>query len=120
MLARIAIDGDYCFEEEVIDNKSETAAPTLMGVEAPATSQSAGFKVFPNPTSGQLTLELLEPALSGQVSIEIFSMMGERVFSATKPGARQYELDLSGHPGGIYFIRLSQGNEVETQRVIRY
>ncbi|TVR41612.1 MAG: T9SS C-terminal target domain-containing protein [Bacteroidia bacterium] len=119
MLARIVTDDDYCFEEDFRETTSDVAKPIELTVDDITDAPVAGFNIFPNPTTGKITLELQEYSAASEVKIEIVGMMGERIYSAIKPAMRQYELDLSGQPRGIYFIRVSFGSYTEAKRVIR-
>ncbi|MBE0661290.1 MAG: right-handed parallel beta-helix repeat-containing protein [Bacteroidales bacterium] len=77
------------------------------------------FKVFPNPTTGSFKLELTGVEESSSISVEIFGMMGERVFQDQLFGSMLYEFDLSSMPKGIYFIRVLQGDEMGIEKVIK-
>jgi hypothetical protein len=76
------------------------------------------FRVFPNPTSGKLTIELLGIDAAKPVSIEIYSAMGEKITTAHLTGNLKYELTLAERPAGLYFIRLVSGDYSNTQKII--
>jgi hypothetical protein len=77
------------------------------------------FKVFPNPTTGSFKLELTGVEETSAISVEIFGMMGERVFQDQLFGSMMYEFDLSNMPKGIYFIRVLKGDEMGIEKVIK-
>jgi ligand-binding sensor domain-containing protein len=81
--------------------------------------QESFFRVYPNPTTSTLKLELLDADEVSSINVEIYSMMGERIFQDILLGARQYEFDLSSMPKGIYFIRVLKGNENGIEKVIK-
>jgi hypothetical protein len=60
------------------------------------------FSVFPNPTSGAFVLvsELK------QFQIEIYNVMGEKVFSKIQQHTTS-TIDLSSYPSGIYFLKIT-------------
>ena len=77
------------------------------------------FKVFPNPTTGYFTLELLKADAEATISVSIFTMMGEIILQTELPSQKSYEFNLSNHPLGIYLIRVIAGDEMGVEKVIR-
>jgi len=70
--------------------------------------------VFPNPTTGKITIQA-----EGIESIEIMSIRGELVISKKTKGKNQkYLLDLSKESKGIYFIKVTTSNDVAVEKVI--
>jgi hypothetical protein len=86
----------------------------------PSMQESSFFKVYPNPTTGNLTLEISGnvPA-SATVRIEIYSMQGERLLHEQYSGERKHELSLNGRPAGIYFIRVLSGGTSGSVKIIK-
>jgi len=96
---------------------------TAVGISAPAAVEG-GINIYPNPTSGQLTIE------NGQMtikSVEIYDMMGERCLTTlTHPqppltGAlafaqRGLSVDVSSLAPGIYFVRIKDARDNITAR----
>jgi hypothetical protein len=72
------------------------------------------IEIYPNPVSDVLKIE---GTRSGQ-SIALYNLMGEKVTGSTSKGA-QTEIDFSNFPAGIYFLRISNGETVETFRVVK-
>ena len=66
--------------------------------------------VYPNPTSGSFTVELVEES-----NISIFNMLGQNVMSLNKVSGLQ-QLHLS--EAGIYFVHISNANGVEVKKVV--
>ena len=65
---------------------------------------NAEIRIFPNPSSGQWTLEC--PDLKGEtLHLELFNLAGARVMTRkfVNRGTLTFETDL---PEGIYFLRL--------------
>jgi hypothetical protein len=77
------------------------------------------FRVYPNPTTGTFKLQLLNADETSGISVEIFGMMGERVLQQNLFGHQVHEFDLSNLPRGIYVIRVLQGDEFGTERIIK-
>jgi len=88
--------------------------------EIPSSSTKQYFKVFPNPTTGDVTIELDPVWSSGQTIIELFEIQGKKIMSATmKKDEVRHVFSLNANPPGIYFIRVISGNQAETKKVIR-
>ncbi len=87
-----------------------------------AGASSALGRVYPNPTSnGMLHVEMTDEALdAGDASIELFDARGHTVAPRTflPIGAGMINLPTQGRAAGIYFLRVTVGNQTETHRVI--
>jgi len=65
----------------------------------------AGFKASPNPTKGELNIELSNTLQNKQVQLELFSMTGKKVGTFNTTGAST-TLDLSRFASGFYLLQL--------------
>jgi hypothetical protein len=87
--------------------------------EALSTSDGSFFKVYPNPTTGNFTVESNSVEnLSG--TIEIFGIHGEMLISEQLPDRKKHEFSLSGRPDGIYVVRVISVSVSGISRVIKY
>jgi hypothetical protein len=77
------------------------------------------FRVYPNPTPGRFTLEMKSNEMGGNVRVEIFSLMGERVLKSELPLMKQYQFDLSNRQPGLYLIKVMQGTDIGYFKLIR-
>ncbi|WP_375419068.1 FG-GAP-like repeat-containing protein [uncultured Hymenobacter sp.] len=66
---------------------------------------SFGFNLYPNPTRGQLTVELPAPA-----RIEVLDLTGRRVRAAVALPAGRPALELRGLAPGVYLLRATAAN----------
>ncbi|NQV02230.1 MAG: T9SS type A sorting domain-containing protein, partial [Bacteroidia bacterium] len=103
---------------------SPFAANTLLDEGQPSfldeeTSGDRFFNIFPNPTTGTFTLEIITGEESAQTHIRIYSMMGKNILEHTFTGSSKKEFSLAGEPGGIYLITFMQGDHVETAKVLK-
>lgn len=76
------------------------------------------FKVYPNPTRGEITLEL--PAESIESAVVFISDMQGRIIDVKPISNTNSTIDLSQQQSGIYFIRISNGQKTGTKRIILY
>jgi hypothetical protein len=75
------------------------------------------IRVFPNPTSGQVTLEM-PASLNEGLQIQVFNLQGQALqFREATSGQEQLELDLSNYPNGLYFLTITAGKETITKKV---
>ncbi|MEI6816901.1 MAG: T9SS type A sorting domain-containing protein [Bacteroidota bacterium] len=74
-------------------------------------------KIFPNPTTGELTINL---PTNGPVTIEIFNVLGEKINNLPIESKipNQYTINLSAQPKGIYLIRTTTNESVATEKVV--
>lgn len=74
------------------------------------------FSVFPNPVQNQLKF-MTHQDLSEMASVEIFNALGQSVFQAKMPNDKQ--LDVSNLSSGMYFVKVSNGNQSTTKKIIK-
>jgi hypothetical protein len=108
--AWITTDGTYC---------NPPPAVLLATPEIVNENGRLAFKVYPNPTPGICTLEILESEDFSTMLLEIYNILGENIVSAYLPSDKYYTIDLSKRNRGIYFIRLMIGDKVGVKKVIR-
>jgi hypothetical protein len=81
------------------------------------------LNVFPNPSSGMFSIDLtMSDPGAGIVSIAILNAFGDFVYSQEREvtSARTIQqIELSGSlPGGVYFLRVRIGKQIETTRIL--
>ncbi len=108
--AWITTSGTYCYSPPAV---------LLTATELESEAGNLAFKVYPNPTSGISTLEILDTEDFSSVLIEIYDMVGKNILSANLPSNKHYTLDLSERPLGIYFVRVMIGDKIGVVKVIR-
>jgi hypothetical protein len=81
-------------------------------------SVTSAFKIYPNPTTGIFTVEPRTDMKSGNTTVEIFNLRGEKVFHNMMTGLKKQVFSLAGFPPGIYCVRIVAGDVSETARVI--
>lgn len=94
-----------------IGGQSTASVPTI--------SSQPSVSVYPNPTTGQFTIQL--SATSSQWSVEIYNVLGEKVYSNYQiTQSANYQIDLSSQPKGVYIYRIftGTGSVISTGRVI--
>jgi len=78
------------------------------------------FRVFPNPTTGMFNLELAGTVDGQSCSVEIYTLMGKRVISEQLFDGTQHQFDLSSRPKGIYIVRVTVGEQIEIEKLVKH
>jgi hypothetical protein len=113
------ISTEYCDNSKSILASTEEESYQEIKVFEPDRSGSL-FSVYPNPTSGDLTLEMNDNTEFSSIRIEIFSARGNLILESSEPVAKQYNLNIANQPPGIYLIRVLRDKELGIKKIIKY
>jgi hypothetical protein len=86
--------------------------PATVGVEE--NGLDAGLNVFPNPTEGVVTLDI---PTTGTATVDVFNMIGARVFTSTFSASGQRTLDLGALSNGVYHLNVTAGGLQATRMI---
>jgi len=82
-------------------------------------SVQMGLKVFPNPSSGLLSIEFNVEKTS-EHRVELYNGSGQKMATLSQAksfsGTNYFEANLSEYPSGLYWIRVSADNYSETRK----
>ncbi len=81
---------------------------------AVADSLSKELLIIPNPSSGKFTISISDGQLG---SLEITDLLGNIVYRSDVQN-KQYEIDLSSKPKGIYFVKVTVEDKIFTDKII--
>jgi len=82
-------------------------------------SISNGLKIYPNPSNGMYTIELLNQT-STDLQLEVYNTSGACVKSQFyKKGEFSISFDLTDFPAGIYMVRLFDDQQSYTQKILK-
>jgi hypothetical protein len=108
----IAPGGPYC--------EPPVKAQVLSGAtETPTVPEKSFFRVYPNPTTGEFTLDLDGYVPGEVISMEVFNTKGEKIASAIMTDERRQQFSLSGKPAGLYLVRVITGNRNGMSRIVK-
>jgi PKD repeat protein len=68
------------------------------------------FSVYPNPTTGDFTLKLSGISTSEPVTVELYSMKGEKISTVVMTHETTHKFSISGKPAGLYLVRVIARN----------
>ena len=76
------------------------------------------LKVFPNPTTENLTINLTSQG-TNSLDYEIIDTNG-KLFKAGKGMGNETNIDVSSFPAAIYFLKIkNQNQEIKTYKIIK-
>jgi len=93
-----------------ISGTSVTSVPTI--------SSTSSVKVYPNPTSGRFIISTSD--FTTQWSVEVYNVLGEKVYSQLTIDNAQLTINLSSQPKGVYLYRVftQTGSVISTGKVV--
>lgn len=109
------LNGSYAVivtENGCIDT-SVCQAITSVGIEGISTA--AGISIYPNPTSGQITIKTGNIVAS---EVSIADVTG-KIIARIQPEEAQFVIDLNAYANGIYFIRINTVHGLRTEKLIK-
>ena len=71
-------------------------------------NNNASIKIFPNPTTGMTNI--MVNGIDGNAVLNIYSLLGQSVFTKNLNGNLKTELDLTNLTKGIYLVKISNEN----------
>jgi lysyl endopeptidase len=74
------------------------------------------FRLYPNPTNEYVVVEFKDRSSSLKISMS--DMTGKVVYSSSFENKMYTEIDVSGISPGIYILKASKGNCIDTQKVV--
>ncbi len=89
--------------------------------ENPYLTSEPFFSISPNPSRDNVQIKLDEP-IENVLIIEIYNINGERIIHNLKAGIigkNDISINLTSLPPGLYFCRISNGNNVSTRKIIK-
>jgi hypothetical protein len=74
------------------------------------------IKVYPNPTSNQLTISLEKEK---SIALTLRNSLRQLLLSEKHPTTNQLIIDISAYPAGIYFLQVEVDGEIITQKIVK-
>jgi len=100
------------------DSNLAQAAPLPVTSLTDTVVAAQSMQVYPNPTNGQLTIQSnATTSLTGQ-TLSIFNVLDENVFE-TQLSHTTTTIDISNLASGIYILRIGEGNNIYTTKIIK-
>jgi hypothetical protein len=90
---------------------NDTISFSATGINDALTGETV---IYPNPSGGKFYLKLKDEATD--LTVQIYNITGSVILN--KRIGHEKEIDLSGHPAGIYFVEALSGNKIYRQKLI--
>lgn len=104
----------FDFNTPIITNTFQTEFVETLSV---ASFESARFKLFPNPTKDEVTIQLANSNFeTGKVNI--YNIQGKLILKDINIQEHASSLDISNLESGLYFVALTVGNSSSVQKLI--
>jgi len=108
---------------DALDGESDNASATTpfpMGTYSNATASTSnntitGFNAYPNPVKGN-SLTVTTSSTEAK-TVNIFNVLGRKVFSQ-RFSSMNKTMDISGISSGVYIMKVSEGNNIATKKLI--
>ena len=78
------------------------------------------IEIYPNPSNGKMFITLNNNYSAKNINLEIFNVLGDKVLLDISLKQFPAELDLTALSKGIYFITVTNGDYISTQKIILY
>jgi M6 family metalloprotease-like protein len=107
----VGTDTAYTFENITSDHIIVVKFKSVVAIETVETQQ---VRIFPNPTTGELSIEMCDMRYE-ICDIEIFDIFGKKVSHPTI----SHPISTSHLPSGIYFLRITTETGVITKKIVK-
>jgi len=77
------------------------------------------FSIYPNPTTGNFTLEQKSEKIYEKVRVEIYGMRGEKIITTELWEERKHEFRISDLQHGLYYVKVIADEYVETFKLVK-
>jgi hypothetical protein len=106
----------------IVDARGTLVEPTVF-TPTNEVQNDLQIKVFPNPTVDVLNINILG-AEDAEVNIQILSVEGRVMYREVSKifGARESVIPLStvNYSAGIYFVKISTGNKIVVEKIVKH
>jgi hypothetical protein len=77
------------------------------------------LRVFPNPTSHQLTINHLQLTIGNPVTVTVYDVMGKVHLQQTQTAQGDIKVELNTLPSGLYLLQVQQADRLFTGRFVK-
>lgn len=103
----ITLTGQYCESPDNEFVSNDELENSESGIPAIETS-GAFFKVFPNPSTGKFTIQLIPERVTGTATVKVYNLLGNLILEEELHEEMIREFSMEGQASGIYIIHVIQ------------
>lgn len=127
-LPAVSVQGGGWLHAYISNTYCVNPTPLLAALEAENTEEvfrdsfidtQSFFKVYPNPNTGSFNLTLTSSDIQRYFVVEIYGMTGSKIYSGRYNESGSYEIDITSYPRGIYVVRIFNGKQTGTEKIIK-
>jgi hypothetical protein len=102
-----------------VNSSPATVKITVLNVIKVGNSETSApaFKVYPNPTTGMLTIEFTQNS-GKKTEVSVSNLVGAEVFRKELDNAANYQIDLSNKVSGIYLLKVMVDNRQYISKIV--
>lgn len=105
---------DLYYRLKQVDFGEQFEYSKIVIISSPFSIVNFSLDVFPNPTSGLLSLN--GPLENAQ--IRVFNQLGQVILEQNEVNHSTHELNLSGLSNGVYYLQIQQGEQVFLEKIV--
>ena len=75
-------------------------------------------KIYPNPTKGQLVIEISDVENAKSASLTLYNLSGQTI-ARVKVQSNSTDLDISSKPDGVYILQINIDGKLSSWRIIK-
>ena len=109
-------DNAYYFLDDVCVSTDSTYANNYNYTGITESALKRNITCFPNPIIDNLTIQ---NSLQQKIDIEIYNVMGERLYSVKNVSELCFIVNLSNANSGILFIKIKSGQQISTYKLLK-
>ncbi len=115
--AHITTNGQFCGALKTMEISAEV--PDGVDTSVAFSPASGKYKVYPNPTTGELFIEPLEGKFQSLVETELFDLPGNRIYHRRSEGSEILKLSLRDQKPGLYLLKITTTEGIDIVKIIR-
>lgn len=104
--------------KKVEENGKDTEVENSFLAETNERFGTVQISIYPNPTTGKVTIELTEITANG-IGVLLTAVTGAVIENCRLSGLH-HDFDLSGQPAGVYLLRLFAEDEIRTWKIVKH
>ncbi len=112
------ISDQWCDQQPAI-LAADIEKPFAVEQNVESQNEFSFFKVYPNPTNGDFTLEILLDEELCLLFVEIYTIHGNVITQEELPAKGLYHFSLADKQAGIYILHIFNNNHTESVKIIR-
>jgi hypothetical protein len=111
---------DSSISESVASDRFELAfEPETLNIQDNELDNNNNIQLYPNPSSTGIVYLKHQNTFNGDVDVELFSMAGQKVnISSEAVSNSELKINTSSLSTGVYLVRLSNGQQSTTRKLI--